>query len=120
MKTEPDWAAFFIRFLKNDAKGSDVLDYVSTLNALVIVDYASDFTRPLKDIIRSAANSSREGRRIRFLLLARTASWEQRMALNSYIRSYWRGYGSAFRAARPSMSSAIRRARATRNLSAPR
>ncbi|PYV70979.1 MAG: hypothetical protein DMG97_17665 [Acidobacteria bacterium] len=92
MKTEPDWAAFFIRFLKNDAKGSDVLDYVSTLNALVIVDYASDFTRPLKDIIRSAANSSRQGRRIRYLLLARTASWDQRMALNSYIRSYWRGY----------------------------
>ncbi len=77
MKAQPDWDVYFARFLNNDARGIDVYSQIPMTNALIVVDYASDYSRPLKHLLRSLTDSAPEGRQIRILLLARTASWEQ-------------------------------------------
>jgi hypothetical protein len=77
IKKQSQWAAYFVRFRKNEAKEVDLWGQIKGKNALIIVDYASDVARPLADLLRPLADSAPSGRRIRVLLLARTASWDQ-------------------------------------------
>lgn len=73
----PNWSAYFLHFLGNSAKGVDLWSEISSKNSLLIADYASDSPTPLADLLRPLTNSAPDGRRIRVLLLARTASWDE-------------------------------------------
>lgn len=77
VRKQPGWSAYFLRFLKNEAKEADLWREIKSKNALIIADYASDGARPLADLLRPLADAAPAGRKIRVLLLARTASWEQ-------------------------------------------
>lgn len=77
IKALPDWSAYFLHFHENSAKGVDLWSEIKSKNALLIADYASDSARPLADLLRPLTNPAPDGRRIRVLLLARTASWDQ-------------------------------------------
>src|SRR5205807_3774944 len=45
----PGWNAYFLRFLKNEAKEAELWSHVASKNALIIADYASDYSKPLAD-----------------------------------------------------------------------
>lgn len=77
LRKQSGWGAYFLRFLKNEAKEADLWREVKSKNALIIADYASDGAQPLADLLRPLSDSAPAGRKIRVLLLARTASWEQ-------------------------------------------
>jgi hypothetical protein len=77
VRKQPGWSAYFLRFLRNEAKEADLWREIKSKNALIIADYASDGARPLADLLRPLADLAPKGRKIRVLLLARTASWEQ-------------------------------------------
>src|SRR5579872_408028 len=77
LNKQPNWAAYFLRFLKNEAKEVDLWNHLKNKNALIIADYASDSAKPLADLLTPLTDSAPPGRRIRVLLLARTANWEQ-------------------------------------------
>ena len=73
----PDWKAFFLHFWKDSARGVNLWKEVESKNALLIADYASDAPAPLADLLRSLNHPAPKGHRIRVLLLARTANWDQ-------------------------------------------
>jgi hypothetical protein len=77
VKALPNWSAYFLHFYENSGKGIDLWSEIGSNNALLIADYASDSAKPLADLLRLLINPAPDGRRIRVLLLARTASWEQ-------------------------------------------
>jgi hypothetical protein len=78
MKSQSGWGAYFPRFLKDEAKEVDLWREIKLPNALLIADYASDYAKPLADLLRSLTESSpKPDRRIRILLMARTADWDQ-------------------------------------------
>jgi tetratricopeptide (TPR) repeat protein len=78
IRNQPGWTACFLHFLKNDAKEVDLWKHVQAGNTLIIADYASDFSKPLADLLRSLVTKDPPaGCRIRVLLLARTGDWEK-------------------------------------------
>jgi hypothetical protein len=77
LRKQPGWSAYFLRFLKNEAKEVDLWREIKSKNALIIADYASDGAKALADLLRPLADAAPAGRKIRVLLLARTASWDQ-------------------------------------------
>lgn len=77
VRKQPEWSAYFLRFLRNEAKEADLWREIKSKNALIIADYASDGAKPLADLLRPLADSAPAGGKIRVLLLARTASWDQ-------------------------------------------
>jgi L-lactate utilization protein LutB len=78
MRKQADWGAYFLRFLKDEAKEVALWREIKVPNALLIADYASDYAKPLADLLRSLTESPpKAGCRIRVLLMARTADWEQ-------------------------------------------
>ena len=77
MRKQADWGAHFLRFFKDEAKEVDLWREIKVQNALLMADYASDYAKPLADLLRSLTESPKAGQRIRVLLLARTADWEQ-------------------------------------------
>ena len=71
------WDAYFIRFNTNEAKGVNLWKEIKSKNALLVADYASDGARPLADMLRALARLAPAGeRKVRVLLLARTATWD--------------------------------------------
>jgi hypothetical protein len=76
-RNQPGWAAYFLRFLKNEAKEVDLWGEIGSPKALLIADYASDNPQPLADLLRTLTDPAPAERRIRVLLLARTADWDQ-------------------------------------------
>ena len=77
VNTLPHWSAYFLHFQDNSAKRADLWSEIKSKNALLIADYASDSATPIAHLLQPLTNPAPEGRRIRILLLARTASWEQ-------------------------------------------
>lgn len=73
----PNWKAYFLHFLEGSARGVNLWNEVKSKNALLVADYASDTPAPLADLLRSLNRPAPEGHRIRVLLLARTANWDQ-------------------------------------------
>ncbi len=76
IREQQGWNAWFLRFLRNEARGVNLWQETSG-NALIIIDYASDVAAPLAQLLRSIDKSRSDGRRLRLLLLARTASWDE-------------------------------------------
>ncbi len=81
-RTQPDWGAYFLHFLKNEAKEVDLWKEITCQNAFLIADYASDNPRALTDLLRPLTGPAPAGRRLRVLLLARTADWDQGWLFN--------------------------------------
>jgi len=77
IKQLPDWSAYFLHFRQNSAKGVDLWREIRAKNALLIADYASDSATPLSHVLQTLSGSDKNDRKIRVLLLARTANWEQ-------------------------------------------
>jgi len=79
VRRQSNWGAHFFEFYQEEAKEVNLWQELQTPNSLLIADYASDYARPLADLLRSLASSEpdKDGRRIRILLLARTGDWQQ-------------------------------------------
>ena len=73
----PEWSAHFVRFLADEAKEINLWEEVKSPNTLLIIDYASEVAKPLADLMRPLIEPGPSNRRLRVLLLARTADWDQ-------------------------------------------
>ena len=64
MRKQSDWGAYFLGFLKDEAKDVDLWREIKVKNALLIADYASDYAKPLGDLLRglTAGSAGTDGR----------------------------------------------------------